>query len=95
MTEKESPPVKKGRGGYRPGAGRKEGVPNKITSDIRNMIREALDSAGGMDYLKRQANENPVAFMGLIGKIIPKEVETTITGSVQGINVSFVDPTPK
>ena len=82
-------------GGRRPNAGRKKGVPTQVTQDIRQMIRDALSGAGGMDYLMQQSRENPVAFMGLIGKIIPKEVETTISGSVQGINVSFVDPTPK
>ena len=77
------------------GMGRVKGTPNKVTGDIRKMLREALESAGGTQYLLEQSRENPVAFMGLIGKIIPKEVETTISGSVQGINVSFVDPTPK
>lgn len=95
MTEKESTSVRKGRGGYREGAGRKEGVPNKITGDIRAMIKEALSEAGGTKYLLAQAHDNPVAFMGLIGKIIPKEVEAHISGNLSGINVSFVDPASK
>jgi hypothetical protein len=80
--EKKSTSVKSGRGGYREGAGRKEGVPNKINGEIRDMIRSALEEAGGTKYLLAQAHDNPVAFMGLIGKIIPKEVEAHVTGEI-------------
>jgi hypothetical protein len=38
------------------------------------MIRGALDDAGGQAYLAQQARENPAAFMQLIGKILPKDV---------------------
>lgn len=55
------------------GASRK-GRPNKVTAEIKDMIRGALEQAGGQDYLARQAEENPAAFMGLIGKILPKDV---------------------
>lgn len=59
--------------------GRKRNVSNKLTSDIREMIRAALDKAGGVAYLVAQAEANPTAFMALLGKIIPKEMEATIT----------------
>jgi hypothetical protein len=57
-----------------PGPGRKKGVPNKVTADLRNMIHEALANAGGVDYLTTQAKANPGAFMTLVGKTLPKEV---------------------
>jgi hypothetical protein len=57
--------------------GRQKGSPNKINRDIRAMILEALDDVGGPRYLSRQAIENPVAFMGLLGKILP----TTLASS--------------
>ena len=44
------------------------------------MIVNALDKAGGESYLYQQAIENPVAFMTLIGKVIPKDV--SVTGSL-------------
>jgi len=47
--------------------------PNRATIEIRKMIHEALDEAGGVAYLTAQAHENPVAFMGLLGKVIPKD----------------------
>jgi hypothetical protein len=38
------------------------------------MILNALSTAGGEQYLARQANENPGAFMTLLGKILPMQV---------------------
>jgi hypothetical protein len=38
------------------------------------MILGALSEAGGEQYLTRQANENPGAFMTLLGKILPTQV---------------------
>jgi hypothetical protein len=49
-------------------------VPNKLTSDVKAMILAALDKAGGVDYLARQAEENPSAFMVLVGKVLPLPV---------------------
>jgi hypothetical protein len=40
------------------------------------MILGALDDAGGQAYLMRQAEENPTAFLTLIGKVLP----TTLSG---------------
>jgi len=54
--------------------GSRKGIPNKNTAAIKDMIEKALHEAGGIEYLKRQADENPSAFMGLIGKIIPKDI---------------------
>lgn len=61
-------------GGARPGSGRKPGVPNKITGEVKSMVLQALSIAGGADYLARQAEETPAAFMGLLGKVIPLQV---------------------
>jgi hypothetical protein len=56
------------------GKGRGKGNLNKNTAAIKDMIEGALQDAGGRDYLARQAEENPAAFMGLLGKILPKDV---------------------
>ena len=58
-----------------PGPGRPAGSPNKITGDMRAMILQAFEKAGGADWLARQADENPVAFMGLLGKLLPAKVD--------------------
>jgi len=55
--------------------GRKPGTPNKLTTTVKEMILRALDTAGGETYLVQQARENPVAFMSLLGKVIPMQVE--------------------
>lgn len=62
------------RGGPQPGSGRPKGKQNAATIELKDMIRTALDSAGGADYLAIQAFANPGAFMGLVGKILPKDV---------------------
>tara|TARA_R110000822_G_scaffold260395_1_gene385305 strand:- start:14 stop:280 length:267 start_codon:yes stop_codon:yes gene_type:complete len=81
--------------GKKTGGGSRKGIPNKNTADIKAMINNALTLAGGETYLLRQANENPVAFMGLIGKIIPKEVAAEINGSltIASIRREIIDPT--
>jgi hypothetical protein len=53
------------------GQGRPRGVPNKLTSDVKAMILAALDKAGGVDYLARQAEENPGPFLALLSKMLP------------------------
>ncbi len=62
-------------GGKRPGAGRKPGTPNKITTELKEMILEAANLAGAeggtVGYLKAQAAANPTAFMSLLGRVLP------------------------
>lgn len=60
--------------GSKPGerrGGRQKGTPNKLTTDLKEMILGALSGAGGQDYLTRQAETNPVAFMALLGRVLP------------------------
>ena len=56
------------------GPGRPKGSQNKLTVEIRDMVEGALHAKGGQAYLEQQADENPVAFMGLVGKCLPKDV---------------------
>ncbi len=60
--------------------GRQKGTPNKITADLKRAILEAAEAAGGeggtVGYLTLQAQENPAAFLTLIGKVLP----TTLAG---------------
>jgi hypothetical protein len=60
--------------------GRPKGVPNKVNGLIKDMIVQALDNAGGVEYLTRQASLNPGPFMTLLGKVLP----TQITGDGGG-----------
>ena len=38
------------------------------------MILRALDGAGGVAYLQRQADESPGPFLALVGKVLPMTV---------------------
>ena len=54
--------------------GKPKGTPNRLTVDLQHMISKALERAGGVDYLLEQARANPVAFMALVGRLIPKDI---------------------
>lgn len=64
------------------GKGRKKGVPNKTTKAVKEMILAALDGVGGVDYLMRQAEENPGPFMTLVGKVLPLDVNANVAAQI-------------
>lgn len=61
--------------------GRQKGTPNRVSADVKSMVLQAFEMVGGSKYLVQQSIDNPVAFMGLIGKVLPKQVEATIEHS--------------
>ena len=70
--------------------GRPKGSPNKTTAAITEMIEAALDKAGGVDYLVMQSIDNPTAFMGLIGKVLPMQVTGDMNVKFTGLKVKIV-----
>ena len=66
--------------------GRTKGTPNKTTAALKDMILTALDKAGGVKYLQRQADESPTAFLGLVGKVLPM----TVSGDKDGEPIKLV-----
>lgn len=64
------------------GKGRAKGVPNKVTKELKEMILNALDKAGGEAYLAEQAEKSPAAFMTLIGKVLPMQVTGSDGGAI-------------
>jgi len=56
--------------------GRRKGVPNRYTGDIKAMIREALIQEGGVEYLRWLATVEPRAFATLVAKTVPAELES-------------------
>lgn len=75
MSEVDDSSEKKAKTG-----GRAKGTPNKVTQEIKAGILAAFNTVGGAEYLVGQAKENPVAFMGLLGKILPSEIKAELSG---------------
>ena len=64
------------------GPGRPKGKPNKLTVDLREAIKKAYEEAGGVDYLKRVAQTDPKTFCALLGKIIPQDINASLSGNL-------------
>ena len=64
------------------GKGRKKGSKNKVTKALKDMILGALDDAGGQAYLAKQARENPGAFLSLIGKVLPQDINAKVAAAM-------------
>lgn len=69
------------------GMGRPKGAVNKTTRQVKEMILQALETKGGADYLARQADENPAAFMTLIGKVLPLQLTGENGGPIEVKNI--------
>lgn len=65
--------------------GRTKGTPNKLTADVKAMVLEALDKAGGVGYLLTQAQSNPNAFLTLVGKVLPMTVAGDPNAPLQAV----------
>ena len=63
--------------GKEKGPGRPKGMPNKATTQLKEMILGALDASGGVDYLTERANDpkTAAAFLSLIGKVLPMTIQ--------------------
>ena len=80
----------KGTGRFGKGnPGKPKGAKNKTTALIRDMIVQALDEAGGVTYLVNAARESPSAFLSLIGKVMPVQVEGTDNPVLHSVKVTF------
>lgn len=67
------------------GMGRRKGSTNKLTKSVKEAIEAAFQGVGGPEYLMRQAEENPQAFMTLLGKIIPNQIQADVTSGGKSI----------
>jgi len=68
------------------GPGRPKGVPNKTTQLLKDALIQAATDAGQGDlvaFLRAQAEkENNTAFLGLLGRVIPLQVDGNIDSTV-------------
>lgn len=59
--------------------GRKKGTQNAVTKTLREAIEASFDKVGGAEYLARMAEEQPTAYMTLLGKILPAHMNIRTT----------------
>lgn len=74
MQDIKTPKIGHGKAG----PGRPKGMANRTTVLVKDAILKAAEAAGGdegmVGYLTKQAKEEPVAFMGLLGKVLPTQI---------------------
>ena len=76
------------------GPGRRKGVPNRVTTLLKEAALLAAEQVGedgqGRDgligFLRRQALENPGPFLALLGKILPFKITGDGGGAVQAVH---------
>lgn len=80
------------KGEKRPGQGRPKGATNKTTAEVKTMILQALEGAGGVEYLIERANDPKTAsaFLTLVGKVLPLQVTGENGGPVQVARIELV-----
>jgi len=81
-----------GHGGRRPGSGRPKGRVAKETADIKAMVVGALQSIGGVEYFAARAIDQPVAFMALVGRVLPLQL-TGEGGAPIAVDFRWADAT--
>ena len=71
--------------GHKKLGGRKRGTPNKSTTELKDAILAAAESAneeGLVGYLTWLAKEEPASFSSLLGKLLPKDVNVEVDGEL-------------
>ncbi|WP_185973497.1 hypothetical protein [Mesorhizobium sp. WSM4303] len=64
------------------GKGRPKGSVNKTTKAVRELVVDALHDVGGKDWLIQLAKDDPKTFSGLIGRVIPLQVDANVKSTV-------------
>jgi hypothetical protein len=57
------------------GKGRPKGSQNKVTKAIREAVEQSFAEIGGAAYLVKMATEQPTAYMTLLGKVLPHQIQ--------------------
>jgi hypothetical protein len=80
--------------GMKTGGGSRKGSPNKNTKAIKDMILGALAAKGGQEWLEAQMDSNPTAFMTLLGKVLPTQIQGDPENPlrIEAITKRIIDP---
>lgn len=81
MSEKQS--NNSTRGGKREGAGRPAGVPNKMSTAVKDNVIEVFEAIGGVHSMAEWATENKTQFYNLYAKLLPHQVTGEGGGPLQ------------
>lgn len=95
MTGQKKPGPPKGTPKVPNSGGSRKGCPNKATAQLKEMILGALAAKGDQAWFEARMDDQPVAFMALLGKILPSEMTATLQnpdGGPFSITVRFVKP---
>lgn len=85
----------KGKGNKPNRGGRKKGVPNKVTQNIRDTILQAFHEAGGITYLRNVAELDPKTFLALVSKVVPSMTQANVSGSVRIVVETGIPASPE
>lgn len=72
----------------RAGKGRPPGAKNKLPGQIKELVEGALADVGGREYLAKQARKNPKAFLGLVARLIPRDLN--VSGEIRHTLVELI-----
>ena len=76
--------------------GRENYTINKTSALLKDAILETAHTAGGREglvgYSVVQARENPVAFMGLLGKLVPSQIAAEVAQCVAKVTDEIMTP---
>lgn len=68
--------------GHKLSPGRKKGVPNKITANIKDAFADAFEKRGGSQALYQWSLDNATEFYKLASKLIPADINNKVEGDV-------------
>lgn len=77
--------------------GRPKGAPNRMTREMREVVREAFEKAGGVEYLERLARDRPEVFVRLLSKLIPQahQLELDVASVIKVVDLTGGDARPE
>ncbi len=76
--------------------GKPKGATNKLNREVKQMILDALEGAGGVEYLIERASDprTASAFLTLVGKVLPLQVSGVDGQPIQqALTVQFIKAT--
>jgi hypothetical protein len=83
--------------GHNKSGGRAPGSINLMPAELKDMVREALDNLGGVNYLTMIGAMKPELFIGLVGRCVPLKItnENEKPRTLVVVSTRIIDPVKK